>query len=267
MIAYEGSCRTEMIQSHISSLKEIVGHAPPKHNSDELLDLYKRKDYTQMVRVVRDSMGLNLRVKVGVVNKGGPNVPAWIETVQPMPLINTSEFRNTLVTVFLRKSFLDVSSFERIVMAIAHEMSHVVLYGIQHPLMKVEEAVDLTAMLLGYRDIYVKGILYAEIGPPKFRDKLRAEIGRAFSGTNMRIYSSLSYLTPEEVCYAARLMGRRRLPDLTPRRTASGRVTTAIAALFERTFSLVLIVSILILIALIAEFLSPVIEKINLSGR
>jgi len=48
---------------------------------------------------------------------------------------------------------------------IAHELSHIVLSEIGHPLADSEEAVDLTAMLLGYRDIYVATAKYSEDGP------------------------------------------------------------------------------------------------------
>ena len=44
---------------------------PVQHRAGELRDLYKAQDYAGMVKWIRDSMGLDLRVKLGLVNKGG----------------------------------------------------------------------------------------------------------------------------------------------------------------------------------------------------
>jgi hypothetical protein len=44
-----------------------------------------------------------------------------------------------------------------VAIAIAHELSHVVLDSIRHPLFREEKAVDLTAMLLGFRRLYLSG--------------------------------------------------------------------------------------------------------------
>ena len=140
-----------------------------------------------MVKLIRDGMGLDLRVRVALVNHGGPDrAPAWIGYPDPFPRNGTPEFKRTVVTVFLRKAFLLKYKFEHVVMAIAHELSHVVLFRIGHPLEEVEEAVDLTAMLLGYSEFYFNGLrlLHTE------------RLGR------------LGYLTGDEIQYAAGVLGR-----------------------------------------------------------
>jgi hypothetical protein len=76
--------------------------------------------------------------------------------------------------------------FEHVVMAIAHELSHIVLFRIRHPLEEVEVAVDLTAMLLGYGEFYFIGF-----------ELLRTEH-----------LGSLGYLTGNEIRYAAGVLGR-----------------------------------------------------------
>jgi hypothetical protein len=88
----------------------------------------------------------------------------------------------------LRKSFLRETSFEPVVLAIAHELSHIILDAIRHELRKQEEAVDLSAMLLGFRDFYVTGC----------KDTI--------SQGNQMIIARLSYLTEEEVLYASQFM-------------------------------------------------------------
>jgi hypothetical protein len=161
--------RSEVIQSHIKALREAFGRDVEQHNLSRLRDLHDAKDYTGMVKLVRDSMGLKLRIRVGLVNKGGGwERPARVQFPDPMPLINSQAFNQLLITMYLRKSFLEANQFERTVMIIAHEMSHLVLEGLRHPLRTEEVAVDLTAMLLGYRDVYVEGGRYVEIGPSNF---------------------------------------------------------------------------------------------------
>jgi len=56
--------------------------------------------------------------------------------------------------MFLRKSLLENHTSDQVSIAIAHELSHVVLESIKHPLRKCEKAVDLTAMLLGFSRLY-----------------------------------------------------------------------------------------------------------------
>ena len=149
---------------------------------------------------------------MGLVNQGGPvKAPAWVSYSKPSPRLGTEAFRRTLVTVFLRKSFLAVSDFEPVVMAIAHELSHIVLFGISHPLEESEVAVDLTAMLLDYRDFYVAGCR-RELRPKSIVQHL-GRFFRRWLGVDRQIFQTLGYLTPEEVRFAAELLG-------TPRRQA-----------------------------------------------
>jgi hypothetical protein len=94
--------------------------------------------------------------------------------------------------VFLRKAFLLKYKFEHVVMAIAHELSHIVLFRIRHPLEEVEVAVDLTAMLLGYGEFYFIGF-----------ELLRTEH-----------LGSLGYLTGNEIRYAVQfVVPQQRLDD------------------------------------------------------
>jgi hypothetical protein len=55
-------------------------------------------------------------------------------------------------------------------MVVAHELFHVVLDTIDHPLRQEEKAVDLTAMLLGFSYLYHKGAHTVEpVGYNKFQ--------------------------------------------------------------------------------------------------
>jgi hypothetical protein len=196
--------RPEKIVSYLKLLRSSLGAARPPVGSDGLRELYDARDYTAMVKTVRDGMGLDLRVRVGLVNEGGlNNAPAWVSYPKPLPRFGTEAFKKTLVTVFLRKSFLAESDFESVVMAIAHELAHIVLFGIGHPLEQEEVAVDLTAMLLGYRDFYLAGC-HREIRP---KSALTRFFQRHIEGVERRTFQTLGYLTPEEVRFAAELLG------------------------------------------------------------
>jgi hypothetical protein len=50
----------------------------------------------------------------------------------------------------VRRDLLETKPFGWVVAGFAHELSHVVLFSIGHPLQHEEKAVDLTAMILGY---------------------------------------------------------------------------------------------------------------------
>jgi len=114
-----------------------------------------------------------------------------------MPLLGTPTFKQTLATVFLSKSFLMRANFDQVVLAVAHEIAHIVLNGTNHALRDQETAVDLTAMLLGYRDFYVGGC-----------ESVRVE-RRWFSRVETHAHQRYGYLTPDEVRYADRILGRR----------------------------------------------------------
>jgi hypothetical protein len=192
--------RTEMIQSYIAQLRTSLGEVQPV-GEDRLRELFGKQDYTGMVKLIRDHMRLDLRVRVGLVNEGGPEgAPAWVSAPKPMPRFGTAEFQRTLVTVYLRKSFVRSHYFEEVAIAIAHELSHIVLFGIGHSLQECEEAVDLTAMLLGYRDLYVAGS-YTKIYQSTFWQRL-------VEGVERHTYRTVGYLTPEEVRYAAVILGK-----------------------------------------------------------
>jgi hypothetical protein len=74
-----------------------------------------------------------------------------------LPFHGTKEFRETSLKMYFRKSLLEQHTYDQVAIVIAHELSHVVLDSIRHPLRREEKAVDLTAMLLGFRRMYVSG--------------------------------------------------------------------------------------------------------------
>ena len=150
-------------------------------------------------------MNIQVRLTLGLVNSGGHKTkdgreaPAWIRMPQRMPPYGTAAFRDPQLTMFIRKSFLAQSAYDEAAVAIAHEFSHVVLESIGHPLREEEKAVDLTAMLLGFRLLY-KTACYKEL--------------HCYGGVTRKW---LGYLNPTEVKIANRIIsGRGRRSRLPP---------------------------------------------------
>lgn len=189
--------RKELIESYINSLRTSLGPVRSPATEDILRLMYNQQDYAGMVGHIKNHLSLDLRIRLGLANKGGPNAPAWVDRPREMPLFGTSSFRQLVVTVYLRKSFLANGYFEAVVCAIAHELCHIVLSALRHPLHLQEEAVDLTAMLLGFRDFYITGCRSVrDVSSP-----LDTLVGRRVIEARTQ-----GYLSFDEVSYAAAYM-------------------------------------------------------------
>lgn len=210
--------RTKMIESYIEKLSASLGGIRPLIPPEKLRELHEKKDFTGMVGYIRTTLNLGLRIRVGFVNSGGPTkAPAWIVIPNPIPPYGTRKFNETRVTIHLRKLFLKKSTLETKVTVIAHELSHVVLASIHHELKNREEAVDLTAMILGYRDFFRIGCQqkikitestlsnqnqwYPQIIIDRILDYVLGK--KIIIATDV-----FGYLTPEEVEFAANIMDR-----------------------------------------------------------
>lgn len=202
------------IRTWVKQLGKSFGSPRPVADVALLRERFERRAYTEMIGLIRDSMGLQaLNLRVGYVNSGGPKTaPAWIQMPMPMPLLNTSAFRKLQLTMFLRKEFIERAGFPVLLMPISHEMAHVILNSTMHELRRVEEVVDLTAMFFGYRHAYITSNTLEEPEASldtEMTEKLRQMFG---SGFHFDVYSSkpvgrLGYLTIEERRFAAQLMG------------------------------------------------------------
>ncbi len=184
----------DTIKAYLRQLQGSLPRAAPI-DSEPLYRLHAAGDYEGMLRFIRTAMNLEVRLRVGWVTSGGPkdkpNAPAWIELPAQMPHYGSAAFKNLTLTVFFRKSFLAARGYDEVAVAIAHELSHIVLDAIGHPLRREEKAVDLTAMLLGFRRLY--------------RSACHKE--RRFG--DFTLWRRLGYLTPDEVARANRLLARQ----------------------------------------------------------
>ncbi|HRY52699.1 MAG TPA: hypothetical protein P5089_02500 [Candidatus Portnoybacteria bacterium] len=180
--------RKDLIESYLLKLRASFGGLKSLVEGDELELLYQTRNYAGMVSSIKRIFCLDLRIMLGLVNRGGLDAPAWVKWPKSLPLYGSDDFQQTIVIIYLRKSFLGEASFEPIVVAIAHELSHIILYAFRHELCRQEEAVDLLAMLLGFRDFYVTGC---------------KDI--SFQGDNI-VTHRLGYLSEEEILYASQFM-------------------------------------------------------------
>jgi hypothetical protein len=179
-----------------------------------LKSLHKARDYTGMVRLVRRAMNVEIKLRVGLVNSG---TAAWIKMPPQMPFFGSEGFRELMITIYFRRSFLEESTYGQVAIAIAHELAHVVLESIRHPLCKCEKAVDLTAMILGFSHLY--------------ESHARTERRR---GNEIKL-SDLGYLSAPELKTAYRLLTPTRLRL----RTATFRLLLATVQRFWRLMVLV----------------------------
>ena len=138
------------IREYLDELIKSFAPCPPVHPRP-LKTLYDRKDYPAMLGWIKNSMDLNLRVGLRIVDRPETSPPMWIELPEPMPAFGTAEFNETRVIVNARRDILETGPFAFVVAGFAHELSHVVLFSIGHRLQNDEKAVDLTAMILGYQ--------------------------------------------------------------------------------------------------------------------
>jgi hypothetical protein len=176
--------------------------------------LHAKKNFEGMLSLVKTQMGLDLRIVMGKVNSGGPiHAPAWLKRPEPLPMYGTRAFRETTVTIYLRKEFLSKARCGSIVVAMAHECAHLVLDSIGHPLRELEVVVDLTAMFLGYRMFYLRDAEYVTFdtveSAPTYGLMELLERMFSFSKEDIEVRftsHTYGYLSREERVYAATLM-------------------------------------------------------------
>src|SRR5262245_25381145 len=146
-----GTVMTASVYDALEQLLNTFGRVTPPVDPTVLKSLYRRKDYASMLGWIKNSLKLDLRVGLRIVNASGPSPPMWIEIPRPLPPFGTAEFRRTRVVVNVRRDLIETKPFAWVVAGFAHELCHVVLFSIGHPLQHEEKAVDLTAMILGYQ--------------------------------------------------------------------------------------------------------------------
>jgi hypothetical protein len=114
----------------------------------------------------------------------------------------------------VRRDLLETKPFGWIVAGFAHELSHVVLFSIKHPLQHEEKAVDLTAMILGYLTFIESAEVTVRSGwlSSIIMALLLAPLGVLFWAGTSKQTTRLGYLTKSEAAFARNLLASTLRP-------------------------------------------------------
>jgi hypothetical protein len=192
----ERDCPIFNVSKYLAQLQELLPSVPPVP-IEALRSLHNARDYKGMVQLIKRAMNIaDVTFQVFWVaedaTKYGKNTAAWVELPDAMPFFGTDEFKNLSLKMFFRKQLLEQWTYDKAAIVIAHELSHVVLESIRHPLRRCEKAVDLTAMLLGFRRLYASGSYTEE------------------QSRNRKAAHQLGYLAPHEVQLADRALSEKQ---------------------------------------------------------
>lgn len=182
------------LREWIDSLAKSFGGPRPPVRDGHLRAHHARGDVPSLVRDIKSHMGIEPRLRIGFVNSGGPaRSPAWIIMPSPMPIFGSKDYKECTLDLFIRKRYIADAPYAALAKTVAHEFAHILLESTYHPLRDIEKAVDLTAMLLGYRDIFIAGKQYV--------------LSERWDGSELvRNVRTGGYLTMAEVHEAARYM-------------------------------------------------------------
>lgn len=159
------------VEAYIDQLRQVLPYVPPIP-VQEIKALHRKRDLGGIVKLVRKTMNVNVRLTLHWTDQVHGNAPAWILLPKKMPYYGTPEFAKIGIDMFIRKSFAEARPYNEFAMAVAHEFSHVILDSIHHPLRREEKAVDLTAMLLGFSYLYRRGAHTTErVGLNRFANR------------------------------------------------------------------------------------------------
>ncbi len=203
--------RQNLIDEYIESISTSLGGIKAPIDPEPLEQAFREGRLNRLVRTMMDLAHLNHRMQIAYVRNGGPGQsPVWIKLRTPCPLYGTRAFQEMKPTLYVRKKFFENVPFETIVAGIAHELSHIILWGTHHPLRTLEEATDITAMLIGYVTFFEKGSHYIE---GHLSQKLRHRIMHHLFGISTYekiIEMRQGYLSQEEIEYAAKIIRERQ---------------------------------------------------------
>ncbi len=170
------------IETWVDDIAFHLGGVRRKASEDDLWRAFVARDFTNMAGIIKQDMSLPMRLRIGYVRKGGDSrAVAWVTLPEPMPFLGSSAFKELQIDVCIRREFLAEAPFKSVVYALAHELAHVILDAVRHPLHRNEKVVDLTVMVLGYADILFDGTIFT----PLTSWRQRSSLDNLFRGTGM----------------------------------------------------------------------------------
>jgi hypothetical protein len=187
------------VKAYIGQLRQALPYVRPIP-VQKIKALHRKRDLGGIVKLVRNTMNVNVRLTLHWTDQVRGNALAWVLLPEKMPYYGTPEFAKIGIDMFIRRSFAEARPYNEFAMAIAHEFSHVILDAIHHPLRREEKAVDLTAMILGFSYLYRRGAYTVEL-----------------VGLNRFANRTLGYLSKRELDAACRILlpAKMRVQHLT----------------------------------------------------
>ena len=105
-------------------------------------------------------LGCAIKMHVSGEDKSADNgkavSAAWIEIPKHIPDYKNWEFSDFVFNVFITKNTLENYNLVQMVMVIAHELAHAMLYSRKHVDRDSEIATDMLAILLGFDNVYME---------------------------------------------------------------------------------------------------------------
>lgn len=150
--------RPDLIKDYIRQLVPALGGVHTPVEPTKLRHLFDAKDYAGMLAEIQRTMRLHCKVQL-IEEEYPPEFSktkgAWVHIPRSLPSYDDSAFAQACILVCInKKSPFFPFPFECLVALMAHELAHIILRAIQHPLQYSEEATDLTAMILGYANFF-----------------------------------------------------------------------------------------------------------------
>lgn len=114
-----------------------------------LENLFKQRNYVEVVRFVKSVMSVSCRLSVKCLTDYSKDQPLGkIKLIDPFPRMGTRDYLLARPEITIRADVLE--DFHLFLAVMSHEIAHVVLHGMNHPLKTSEIATDITAFMLGF---------------------------------------------------------------------------------------------------------------------
>ncbi len=149
--------------------------------------LFNERQYAKMISEMKNHMGIVCQISLKCITSPpvikSKYVPAWSKIPEIFPPYGSQAQQNTKVVIFFYKE--EMRSYHHFMVMMSHELSHIILYSLNHRLKMSEEATDILAMIMGFGHSY-------ELGHTTFNYRFG--------------YSTCGYLSFEEMIYALSLI-------------------------------------------------------------
>lgn len=147
--------RLEQLNNCIKHCKTLFP-TPPSVFEISTLSNISHKDVaglTKIVEALKKHMGINFKTKVTITDDGPENGAAWINAGSYKPLSDGKPDLNFIFEIGIRPKSLSGKK-EPVIKYLAHELSHLKLYVMNHELKNSEIMTDVFCIFSGFGDLY-----------------------------------------------------------------------------------------------------------------